>query len=129
MNAARQCCDMRHAVILQVVSIDSGETFHHDFGSPSADDRELKRFTRLRSHAGPKCCDLKEQEMKKSFDDTGLSLFKGSDDATKLRAFELENKTRQQALRHQTLRYLCGTGLTLLVATRPTIVALVSTWI
>lgn len=67
--------------------------------------------------------------MKKSFDDTGLSLFKGSDDTTKLRAFELEIETRQLALKHLTLRYLCGTAVTLLVATRPPIVAFVSAWI
>lgn len=67
--------------------------------------------------------------MKKSFDDTGLSLFKGSDDTTKLRAFELEIETRQLALWHLTLRYLCGTVLTLVFATWPNIAALVSTWI
>jgi hypothetical protein len=67
--------------------------------------------------------------MKKSLDDTSLSLFKGSDDTTKLRAFELESKIRRQALWHQTFKYLCGTAVTLLVATRPPIVAFVSAWI
>ena len=46
--------------------------------------------------------------VEKTVNDDGLSLdpFKGSDDATKLRAFEMKNKTKRQEYWHVTVRIM-----------------------